>query len=77
MLINHDALVENETTQKFNIEIEKLLSDDGDDQSLEVPDQKQRRQSENISNEKQFSEQSLKLPTSDHSSTNGPKPLIE
>jgi len=77
LLINQDALVENETTQKFNIEIEKLLSDDGDDQSLEVPDQKQRRQSENISNEKQLSEQSLKLPTSDHSSTNGHLPLIE
>jgi len=77
LLINQDALVENETTQKFNIEIEKLLSDDGDDQSLEVPDQKQRRQSENISNEKQLSEQSLKLPTSDYSSTNGPLPLIE
>ena len=31
MIMNQDALVETETAQKFNIEIEKLLSDEGDD----------------------------------------------
>ena len=77
IVLNTNQDTENETAQKFNIEIEKLLSDDGDDQSLDVPDYKQRRQSENISNEKQFSEQSLKMPASDNSSSNGLFPLIE
>lgn len=68
-----------EVVEKFNIEIEKLLSEEDDDDNLDLSaqDYKQRRQSENISNQNQFSDNSLTKPTTSQCSfSKAPMPLI-